>query len=206
MEIKGDDKMIFDKEITKERVIEDSLKVILIQKGVDLKDPDFVDTPARVTRMLTEIWLDKEEITNRLEKILTRTFPSDKNSVVVVTGIHADSLCPHHLVPISYEIAFGYIPDGEELGLSKIGRMCVEYAKQPLRQETYTTDLIRIFNENVRNHGAIILVRGIHGCMVSRGVKQISSATITSDSSGEFLNDNKVRKEFYDIVKIDSSH
>ena len=187
----------------RDRVIVSSLKMILRWKGVNLEDPDFVDTPARVARMLSEIWLDREEIDDRLEKILTRTFPSDKNSVVVVSGIHADSLCPHHLVPISYEIAFGYIPDGEELGLSKIARMCVEYAKQPLRQEKYTTDLISIFNEKVRNQGAIILVRGVHGCMVSRGVRQVDSSTTTSDAVGKFLNDSKVRKEFYDIIKME---
>jgi len=190
-------------QINEEEIISNLIFNLLVEKGADPNDPDFIDTPARVARMLSEIWLDKKEIDNRLKGFLARTFPSDKNSIVVVTGIHANSLCPHHLVPVSYEISFGYIPDGEELGLSKIARMCVEYAKQPLRQETYTTDIIRIFNENVKNKGAIILVRGIHGCMVFRGVKQSQSATVTTDASGEFINDSKVCKEFYDILKLE---
>jgi len=190
-------------QIHEETIISNLILDLLIEKGADPNDPDFVDTPARVARMISEIWLNKEEIHNRVRSYLTRTFPSDKNSIVVVTGIHANSLCPHHLVPVSYEISFGYIPDGEELGLSKIARVCVEYAKQPLRQETYTTDIIRIFNENVKNKGAIILVRGVHGCMVFRGVKQINSATVTTDASGEFIDDLKVREEFYNIVKLE---
>ena len=190
-------------QIHEETIISNLILDLLTEKGVDPNDPDFIDTPARVARMISEIWLNKEEINNKVRSYLTRTFPSDKNSIVVVTGIHANSLCPHHLVPVSYEISFGYIPDGEELGLSKIARVCVEYAKQPLRQETYTTDIMRIFNENVKNKGAIILVRGVHGCMVFRGVKQVDSTTITSDASGEFINNSKVRKEFYDIIKLE---
>ena len=122
--------------------------------------------------------------------------------MVVLTGIEAFSVCPHHFVNIHYDISFGYIPNGEELGLSKIARVLVEYAKQPLRQELYTTEMIEIFSSRVKNEGVIVLVEGSHGCMTGRGVKQSSCITTTSDATGVFLDDSKVREEFYSIVAL----
>ena len=165
-------------------------------------DRDFEETPFRVAKYWREVWHTQEQIHAELQRNFNVVFPSDKSQMVVVTGIKCHSICPHHLVPISYVNDFGYIPDGEELGLSKIARVLDEYSHQPLRQEMYTTDMVNLFDMHVKNKGIILLTRGVHGCMVSRGVEQLSSATTTSDCTGKFLKDPMVRKEFYDIVRM----
>ena len=165
-------------------------------------DADFEETPYRAAKYWKEIWHSQEKINEVIDENLAVTFPSEKEQMVVLTNIEAFSVCPHHLVNIHYNISFGYIPDGEELGLSKIARVLVEYARQPLRQELFTTEMIEIFNSRVKNKGVIILVSGSHGCMVARGVKQSSCITTTTDATGDFLEDPKVRDEFYSIVAL----
>jgi GTP cyclohydrolase I len=148
---------------------------ILDALGVDLSDENFRNTPNRVARAFREkcqrCFEDDEEFINNL---LSRTFPSSHSHLIVIGSIKAYSLCPHHLKDVEYDVDFGYIPEDDVLGLSKIPRYVKYIAKKPLLQEDYTEELANRFYKVVKPKALIVMIRGIHSCMATRGV--LSSA------------------------------
>ena len=162
--------------------------------GLDLTDVNFKDTPKRVARAFYEI-LEGINSVEEVEEILSTSFPSSYTGMVVVKGIQCFSLCPHHLLPVEYFVDFGYIADNKALGISKLSRFIELLAKQPIIQETLTSNIIKIFKNYVGPKGVIVQVRGRHMCMAMRGAKQPDSWTYTSEIDGLF-EEQAVREEF----------
>ena len=94
-----------------ERLLEQGARLILRGMGVNLKDENFQDTPARVARMYREMLTpSKNSMT---------TFPSTYGNMVVLRGHRVWILCPHHLQPAEVTCHVAYIPRDKILGLSK---------------------------------------------------------------------------------------
>jgi len=81
------------------RKIEESVSKIIKELGFDLDDPNFVETPRRVRKFYEEI--------RQVEEPHIKTFPSTSNEMVVLKNFTAYSLCPHHLLPVSYTSELG---------------------------------------------------------------------------------------------------
>lgn len=162
--------------------------------GLDITDVNFKDTPKRVARAYYEIF-EGINSTHEIEEILSTSFPSTYNGMVVAKGIRCFSMCPHHLLPVEYYIDFGYIADKTALGISKLSRFIELLAKQPILQETFTHNIMQIFKDHVNPKGTIVQVKGRHMCMAMRGVKQPDSWTYTSEIDGLF-EESAVREEF----------
>ena len=111
-------------------------------------------------------------------------------------------MCPHHFLPVKYNISFGYIPDGSVLGLSKIGRFVKLMAQAPILQEYFTDQIIEKFCEAVNPQGAIVEISGKHMCMGARGLEMPGSSVITSAFVGSF-DQAKTRDEFYHMIRKD---
>jgi GTP cyclohydrolase IA len=161
------------------------LKGLQQEYGLDLSAVDFTDTPKRVARAYGEIFegIDAGE---EIKSILSTTFPTTYDGMVVLRDIRAFSMCPHHLLPVIYKISVGYIPTAGGLGLSKIPRLAVLMAKSLKLQETFTKDLADTLNDTIKALGVMVYVEGDHMCMHMRGVKT-TSTTITSAARGVFL-------------------
>lgn len=182
--------------------IRDGVKHILCGLGVDLEDPNFKETPDRVARAYLELCrglCNREEI----DDILSRTFPSTYDEMIVVTDIDAVGLCPHHLMPVRYRIHVGYIPaeDGQVLGLSKIPRLVCLMAARPVMQEQLTVEIADAFEKALGPLGVMVVVNGGHSCMQCRGIKQGDSRMITSAVRGVFRDDAAPRNEFLTFVE-----
>lgn len=112
-------------------------------------------------------------------------------------------MCPHHLLPVEYNISVGYIPHGKVLGISKLSRLVEVLAKRPVLQETLTHDIVDYLNMSLGVAGAICEVEGVHFCMKMRGVKQQNSKMITSAISGVFKDKNNgARAEFLQLINL----
>jgi len=168
-----------------------------------VEDKNLKDTPDRVVRALEELCqgLYKQD---EIDEILSKTFPSDYDEMIVVTNIDAVGLCPHHLMPIRYKIHVGYIPseDGQVLGLSKIPRLVCLLAARPILQEQLTVDIVNAFEKHLQPLGVMVVVNGGHSCMQCRGVKQASSQMITSAVRGCFADEeDNSRNEFLSFIR-----
>jgi len=178
------------------------LKGLNDEFGLDLKDVNFKDTPKRVARAYYEIFEGVKNTKEQTKEILDSSFPSDLNEMIISKNIHVYSMCPHHLLPVEYDISVGYIPDGRVLGISKLSRLVEILAKRPVLQETLTHEIVDYLNMSLGVKGAICKIEGVHFCMKMRGVKQQNSKMITSAISGAFKDKNNgARTEFLQLIK-----
>ncbi|MBU1235051.1 MAG: GTP cyclohydrolase I [Proteobacteria bacterium] len=176
-----------------------STELIIDALGVDKKDENFKETPIRVAKSYTEMLSGLEDIEQQLATIFSKSFPSSYTGMVIVKDVHCYSMCPHHLLAVDYNVAFGYIPNNRMIGLSKIPRAISVMAKTPTIQETFTHNIIQLIDEHLKPKGSICVVFGKHLCMRCRGIKQENSVAITSDFSGVF-EETATRNEFFTLL------
>jgi GTP cyclohydrolase I len=180
-----------DKDIPRiERAVKDILELI----GEDPNREGLKDTPKRVAKF----W--KEFIDYDAGKIGT-TFEAVKaDQMVIVKGIKVWSLCEHHLMPFSSEIAIGYITRKKVLGLSKFARIAHKHAHKLQLQEKLVQDIANEVSDLVRTKDIAVYGIGTHLCMVARGIKT-DGQMITSVMNGVFRKESETRNEFLSLVK-----
>jgi len=175
------------------------LKTILQDMGITVDaDPNFEETPERVIKSLIEMCSGMWGTEKQIKKLMSKKFPSDYDEMVVFKNIETTSLCPHHLLPITYQMVIGYLPskDGYVIGLSKIPRLAELLSARPVLQEQLAVDISKAINEHLKPNGAGVIIVGQHGCMNCRGVKMRHSKVVTAKLSGLFLEHSDIRKEF----------
>jgi len=183
-------------------VIEKHFREIL-DKGlkIDIKDPNFIETPKRVARAYKEIFAGLNHTEEEIKNIFKKCFPTNYKGIVFEKKITVFSMCPHHFLPIRYDVSVGYIPDGCGLGLSKLVRIIELLAKRPELQETFTQEIVELIEKHMHTLGAICMVKGEHYCMQMRGVKQKDVSTTTSAANGIFLNKPEMELKFYELIR-----
>lgn len=169
-------------------------------KSFDLNDPNFKDTPIRIAKSYLEICNGLGQA-KELENILKTDFPSSYDGMIIVDPISANSMCPHHFLPVKYKIYFGYTPKNAVLGLSKVGRFIKLLAAQPILQEDLSKEIISQFVKYVDPAGAIVVVVGEHTCMQCRGLNAPDTSATTSSIYGDF-EDLPTRMEFFNLIKV----
>lgn len=168
--------------------------------GCSKNNPNFVDTPRRVSTYLLEHFRTKAEIADALELLSQSVFPADYDTMVICNGIKAEGICPHHLLPVRYNVSIGYIPKGNVIGLSKLARAAELILSQPITQESATTKLVDSLETMLTTTDIGVVVKGQHMCMCVRGVKN-DSVTITSIVRGCLRSEPEARAEFLKLVE-----
>jgi GTP cyclohydrolase I len=174
--------------------------------GLDLKNPNFTETPKRVAKAYREIFSGVKDTDAQIDNILSKAFPSEGyRSIILSPGITTFSMCPHHLLPVEYRMSIGYIPskEGKVLGASKISRLAEVLSRRPVLQEALTEDIVHAL-ERIKPEGVAVVVTGVHYCMRMRGIKSTGTFE-TSAMSGVFMEDQKTRMEFFELLKINHS-
>lgn len=162
--------------------------------GLDLSDDSLKETPDRVAKMFVkEIFrgLDPQK------KPDTALFENkySYNQMLVEKDIMVYSTCEHHFVPIIGKAHVAYISSGKVIGLSKINRIVQYYAQRPQVQERLTVQIANELKSVLQTENVAVVIDATHLCVSSRGIKDISSSTLTADYSGVFLEWEK-RDEF----------
>lgn len=165
---------------------------------VDLTDENFSETPRRFATYLREHFLDDDEEEAQIRAFAAATFPSDYVGMVVVNDIEAHGMCPHHLLPVKYDISVAYLPRHRVVGLSKLPRIAEVIARQPLLQETITRRIADRLAQLLQTPHVAVVVTGIHSCMAIRGVRR-ATPVITSQVRGDFLTDGTTKEEYLSL-------
>lgn len=181
-----------------QKLISKAVTDILLALGLDINDPNLQDTPNRVAKMYLEVF---DGIKNRetIKGILSTTFPSNYNGIVIHKNMLVFGFCPHHFLPVEYSISLGYISK-KTVGLSKIPRAVELLAKRPVLQETLTHEISDILVKHLAAKGVIVIVKGQHSCMRIRGVRTLSDVVITSDVKGIFEKSPAARAEAMQLL------
>lgn len=175
---------------------------ILTDFEFDLNDPNFVDTPRRMAGVLSELlYGHTKKGKTELVNCLSKTFPTTNNEMIVVRRIHAIGLCPHHFLPVIYNVSVGYIPKNAVIGLSKLPRIVKILAKQAIIQEDLTNVIADLLFDELQPEGVAVYMNGKHSCAQIRGVQEINLEMITSALRG-CMNNAKTKAEFFELIKL----
>lgn len=178
---------------------EDAVRTLLEFIGDDPDRPDLKDTPKRVCSALVEM---TGGMTIDVGDYLQTTFDVDYDEMVVCTNIRFTSICEHHLLPFSGVAAVGYVPDKKVVGLSKLPRTVLAFARRPQVQERMTIQIADAISFYVKPKGVGVIVKAHHSCMGCRGVRQPDAEMITSAMRGVMLNNPEARDELLRAAKM----
>jgi GTP cyclohydrolase I len=167
------------------------------------EDVNFRETPDRVARAYEEL-LRGYESAKDTSVFFEKKFPADEyNSMIFCSNIKVFSMCPHHLLPVNYDMSIAYIPSvaGSVIGASKLPRLAEALAARAVVQEQLTNEIAGAIEKHLKPLGVAVVISGQHQCMRSRGVRQTESTFETSEMRGSFRNNESTRSEFFELLK-----
>jgi GTP cyclohydrolase I len=167
--------------------------------GLDLTDDSLKGTPDRVAKMYIEEIFSGLNPSNK-PKIALFENKYQYNQMLVEKNITLYSNCEHHFVPIIGKAHVAYISSGKVIGLSKLNRIVQYYSKRPQVQERLTNQIGEELKNILNTEDVAVIIDAKHLCVSSRGIKDESSATVTSFYSGAFNSTAKVA-EFNNYIK-----
>ena len=123
-------------------------------------------------------------------------FHEDVSEMIIVKDIELYSMCEHHMLPFYGKAHVAYLPGSHVVGLSKLNRVVQYYARRPQVQERLTRQIAEELKQSLGTDNVAVLIEADHLCVMSRGVNDTSSSTLTSEYSGRFATDEALRREF----------
>ena len=179
-----------------QKLIEKSIKNILIALGDDPDREGLRDTPKRVAKMYQEVFegmcYTNEEIANMFNKCFEDTTMGD---LVIVDEIPIFSYCEHHMA-LMYDmtVCVAYIPNGKVIGLSKIARIADMVGKRLQLQERIGSDIMEILQMVLDTESVAVIIKGKHSCMTARGIKNTEARTTTRKFLGAYKTDRDLQR------------
>ncbi|MEP2238200.1 MAG: GTP cyclohydrolase I FolE [Maribacter sp.] len=171
--------------------IEGLFSQIMDVMGLDLNDDSLSGTPKRVAKMYIEEIFSGLNPNNK-PKIALFENKYQYNQMLVEKDITFYSNCEHHFVPIIGKAHIAYISSGKVIGLSKLNRIVQYYAKRPQVQERLTNQIAAELSNILDTKDVAVIIDAKHLCVSSRGIKDDTSATVTSFYGGVFNEASKV--------------
>ncbi|WP_289045280.1 GTP cyclohydrolase I FolE [uncultured Olleya sp.] len=159
--------------------------------GLDLTDDSLKGTPKRVAKMYVDEIFSGLNPQNR-PKIALFDNKYQYNQMLVEKNITFYSNCEHHFVPIIGKAHVAYISSGKVIGLSKLNRIVQYYAKRPQVQERLTNQIAEDLKVTLNTEDVAVIIDAKHLCVSSRGIKDESSATVTTFYGGQFNTPEKI--------------
>jgi len=180
--------------------IQEHFTAIMETLGLDLTDDSLSQTPKRVAKMYVKEIFSGLNPANKPSVTLFEN-KYGYNQMLVEKNISLYSMCEHHFVPIIGKAHVAYIANGKVIGLSKIHRMVKYYAKRPQVQERLTKQITEALKATLGIEDVAVAIDARHMCVECRGVEDVTSSTITSALSGQFLNE-PTRSEFLRFIGV----
>lgn len=159
--------------------------------GLDLNDDSLQGTPDRVAKMYIEEIFSGLDPKNK-PKVALFDNKYQYNQMLVEKNITFYSNCEHHFVPIIGKAHIAYKSSGKVIGLSKLNRIVQYYAKRPQVQERLTNQIANELKTVLETEDVAVIIDAKHLCVSSRGVKDDTSATVTTYYGGEFNTSAKI--------------
>ena len=159
--------------------------------GLDLTDDSLKGTPKRVAKMYIDEIYSGLNPKNK-PKVALFDNKYQYNQMLVEKNITFYSNCEHHFVPIIGKAHVAYISSGKVIGLSKLNRIVQYYSKRPQVQERLTNQIGEELKAILNTEDVAVIIDAKHLCVSSRGIKDDTSATVTTYYGGQFNTANKL--------------
>ena len=166
-------------------------------------DPDregLLETPARVARAYRELFAGYEADPR---DYLARTFEEvgGYDELVLMKDIPVVSFCEHHMLPFIGRAHVGYLPADRVVGISKLARVVLGFARRLQIQEKLTAEIAEAIHDILKPKGVGVVIVSEHSCMTMRGVNTPGSRLTTSSLLGVVRDDPRTRQEFLELVR-----
>ena len=179
--------------------IREHVRGILEAIGEDPDRPGLVETPDRVARMYQEVFEGIQYSNDEIAAMFNKTFPiteGTKRDIVLVRDISAFSYCEHHMALMyDMKISVAYVPTDRVIGISKIARVADMVCKRLQLQERIGADIAEIIGKIAGTEDVAVLITGNHSCMTARGIKNMTSETVTLTVRGAFETDHSLKEQ-----------
>lgn len=180
--------------------ISEKFREIMDTLGLDLTNDSLQETPRRVAKMYVQE-LFRGLNNDSFPKITVIENEMLYDQMVVVKDIGIISLCEHHFVTIHGKAHIAYIPSHGVIGLSKINRLADFFSRRPQVQERLTKQIADALCYILKTDDVAVYIQAKHYCVISRGVEDINSETITTDLRGAFKSNPNTRNEFLSVCR-----
>lgn len=182
--------------------IQEHFAKIMETLGLDLTDDSLKGTPYRVAKMYVK------EIFNGLNpknRPIARTFSNNYEyaDMVIEKNIQVTSFCEHHFLPFIGKAHVAYISKGKVIGLSKINRLVDHFSRRPQVQERLTLQIADAIATAMETDDVAVFIDSKHLCVSTRGIKDQSSSTITTEFRGAFR-EKEMQQKFIDLIKTNT--
>lgn len=177
----------------KKEIIAFHFTEIMKALDLDLTDDSLKGTPERVAKMYIEEIFSGLNPKNKPKMALFEN-KYQYNQMLVEKNITFYSNCEHHFVPIYGKAHVAYISSGKVIGLSKLNRIVQYFAKRPQVQERLTMQIAEDLKIALETEDVAVIIDAKHLCVSSRGVKDESSATVTTSFNGAFNTPQKINE------------
>ncbi len=177
----------------------EAVKTLLRFIGEDPNREGLLKTPDRVIKTYQEVFSGYDR---DVEEILTTKFYDTCNfqDFIVLKDIHFNSFCEHHMLPITGTVHIAYIPDNCIIGISKLARIVDVFARRLQIQEKMTVQIAETLQKYIKPLGVAVKISALHSCMTLRGVMQNDSIMNTMHYTGIYVEQQKYRHEFLNII------
>ena len=177
--------------------IKRAVVMLLEAVGEDPEREGLVETPERIAKMYEEILGGmKEDAREHLSKVFT----VDSDEMVIERDIQFYSMCEHHMLPFFGKVHIAYIPKGKVVGLSKLARTVVVFARRLQLQERMTAQIADAIMEQLEPAGVMVVCEAEHLCMTMRGVKKPGTRTVNVVTRGVFSGNETLQNSFYNLL------
>ena len=182
----------------------EAVRTLIRWAGDDPTREGLLDTPGRVARAYREYFKGYQEDPR---EHLARTFREvgGYDEIVLLRDIPFQSHCEHHMAPIIGKVHIAYLPTDRVVGLSKLARVALGYARRLQVQERLTAEIADAVQEVLNPRGVAVVVEASHACMSARGVMTTGATMTTSRMMGVFREDERSRKEVLTLMKVGSN-
>lgn len=169
--------------------------------GLDLTNDSLQKSPERVAKMyVKEIFSGLKP--ENFPKITVIENQMQYDQMIVIKDISVITFCEHHFVTIEGKANVAYVPNKRVIGLSKINRIVKYFSRRPQVQERLTKQIADSLSYVLDTEHVAVIIDAKHYCVISRGVEDVNSSTLTCDLRGDFKNDEKTRQEFMMHTKV----
>ncbi|HLL53561.1 MAG TPA: GTP cyclohydrolase I [Myxococcaceae bacterium] len=170
----------------------------LAAAGLDLSDPNLLQTSERVTEAWVNEFLDGYGQTP--EAALGEAYPAPAGSegeLVVVTDLRFHSMCPHHLLPWSGRAHVAYAPTKRVVGFGRLSSLVDCFAHRLILQEELARQVARSLSEVLQSPATACIIEAEQTCLRNRGDRQRDARTHAEAYEGKLRRDRELRRELW---------
>lgn len=154
--------------------------------GEDPTRPGLIDTPARVAESYLEFFggIGVDPLDHLTSGALSDS-GHQQGELILLRDIEFRSMCEHHLLPFTGRAHLAYLPREKVVGLGKLPQVVETLASRPQLQERLTEQIADTLQEGLDALGVLVVLDATHGCVTTRGSRQVHSSTVTVATRGK---------------------